>query len=167
VVKISGLIVFLFLSSSCAPGGNGEADRKTEFALAAVEDNILTTDYTALIEITSVSAEDIAEDSSATDDEDLVAVKYTARVLESYLGDEQKNIVFTEYVEKSEGLEDLSSGVLIVSLCKDKDGNYYLPDIGYELPAQDVLIEKSKEIEALINDKKASPRRDDDYACNP
>ena len=168
MVRIFGLFVFLFLSLSFACDADDEADRKTEFAVAVVEDNILTTDYTALVEITKVNAEDIAEDSAVKDDEDLLAVKYSAKVLESYLGNEQKNIEYTEYIEKSEGLEDLSSGVLIVSLCKDKDGNYYLPDIGYELPAQDLIVEKAREIKALIKDKKLSLRKNVyDYACDP
>jgi hypothetical protein len=167
-VRIFGLVVFLFLSSSFACDTIDEADRRTEFALAAVEDNILTTDYTALVEITKANAEEIAGGNAAEGDEELVAVKYTAKVLETFVGNAQKNIVFTEYVEKNEGLEDLSSGVLIVSLCKDKDGNYYLPDIGYELPAQNVIVEKAREIKALIKDKKLSLRKNNDnYACDP
>ena len=137
-MRIFGLVVFFILSSSFACDSTDEADSGTEFALAAVQDNILTTDYTALVEIEKTDTEDFAGDTPE-DEEELVAVKYTAKVLETFLGPEHRNIVFTEYVVKSEGLEDLSSGDLIVSLCKDTDGNYYLPDIGFEMEASDAL----------------------------
>ena len=167
-MRLFGLVVFLFLSFSCSPENDGEEDSKAEFALAAVEDNILTTDYTALVEIIKVNVEGIAEDSTAKNDEALVTVKYTARILESYLGQEQKTIEFREYVEKSEGLSGLSRGVLIVSLCKDKADNYYLPDIGYELPAQNVILERAKKIKRQIKDKKLTLHKDDaSYACVP
>jgi hypothetical protein len=166
-VRIFGLAVFLILSTSLACDSNDEVDSATEFALAAVQDNLLTTDYSALVEIEKTDTEVIAGDAPE-DEEALVAVKYTAKVLETFLGNELKNIVFTEYIVKSEGLEDLSSGTLIVSLCKDKDGNYYLPDIGFELPAHNVIIEKARKISTLIKDKKLTLHKDDEnYACNP
>ncbi len=166
-MKIFGLVVFLFLSLSCASENHGEENGKTDFALAAVEDNILTTDYTALVEITNVDIEDSAEGDIVKDEGDLVAIKYTARIFESYVGNDQKTIVFTEYIEKSGGFESVGQGALIVSLCKDKQGEYYLPDIGYELPAHDVIVEKAKEIKARIQSQKLSLRRkgDDSYVC--
>lgn len=167
MMKMAGIIFALSLAISCVSCTAGDGDSNTKLALAVVEDNILTTDYTALVEITQVKTLETMKDSAALGDQDLMAINYTAKILQSYQGKEQDNIEYTQYIEKSEGLEGLSSGVIVVSLCRDKEGTLYLPDIGYELPAEKVLIEKAQEIKTLLEAKQLSLRRNGDYACCP
>lgn len=162
-MKISTLILCFFCLSCTA----NDVDEQTRFALIAIQGNIVTTDFSALVEITSTTIKEPSKIEASMDKDELVAVNYSASVLESYLGKKVDVIVFTEYVEKSEGLDNLSQGKLIVSLCKENDGTYYLPDIGYELPPETALIEKAREIKILLIEKKLSLHRDkDNYACN-
>ena len=151
----------LLLSLFCLSCTAGDVDEQTEFALAAVHDNLLTTDLSALIEISGSSVEELP----SSEGEELVAVHYRARIIEVFQGKATDRIQFTEFREKQEGLEDLSQGRLIVSLCKDTDGSYYLPDIGYELPHDQALINKAREIKRLIQERKISLQHGDDYAC--
>lgn len=153
-MKRFAFIAILLLAFSCIAGENKS---KINFALNVIEENILTTDFTALLKVTKVTA---------ANKKKLVVVNYSADILESFAGGEVKNIIFTEYIEKDEKFNNTCGSVLIVSLCKDKNGNYYLPDIGYELPAEDVLLKKAREVKTLIHSKKLSMRKDQDsYAC--
>jgi hypothetical protein len=154
-------IIALLLSLFCLSCTAGDVDEQTAFALEAVQDNLLTTDLSALIEITGNSVEELP----SSEGEALLAIHYRARILETFLGDPPESIQYTAYQEKSEGLENLSEGRLIVSLCREPDGSYYLADIGYELPPDGALIKKAREIGRLINAKKLSLQRGDDYAC--
>ncbi len=163
---------FLFLSITMSIKVNGSTpvsdnDRRIDFALAAIEQNILTTDYTAQVEIIGRTIDENFKENVNPGNEDIVAVTYTAKILERYNGEKLNSLVFTEFVEKSEEFDEFKSGILIVSLCKDKQGEFYLPDLGYELPAKSVLIEKAKEIKILLNNKKLLLRQqDDNYACD-
>ncbi|MEN8178750.1 MAG: hypothetical protein ABFS39_09030 [Pseudomonadota bacterium] len=162
-MKIATLLLCLFCVSCTA----SDVDEQTNFALVAIQDNVVTTDFSALVEITSTSIKELSTTGSTMDNEKLLAVHYTARVLESFLGNKANTIVFTEYIDKNEGLDNLSEGKVIVSLCKESDGTYYLPDIGYELPPETALIEKAREIKMLIIKKKLVLHRDEkNYACN-
>ncbi len=160
-MKLLLLAVTLFCTACTAQ----DTDEPLAFALAAIHDNILSTDFSALVEITNAAVQD--HSSSTTDDhEALLVVIYKARVLESFLGNHADTILFTEYREKDEGLESLSEGKIIISLCKEHDGTYYLPDIGYEMPADSALLEKAREIKRLVKEKKLTSHRDtEDYAC--
>ncbi len=167
MMKLAGVFIALFLAISCVSCSGENEDSSAEFALAVVEDNILTTDYTALVEITRVRTSEAMQNSTAPGDQDLMAIIYTAKILQDFQGQAQEHIEYTHYVERSDGLEGLGSGVIIVSLCKDKQGAFYLPDVGYELPAEQDLIENAQEIKALLEAKQLSLRRNGDYACCP
>lgn len=163
-LTVNSFLAFSLICISCTVSEN---DRRIDFALAVIEDNILTTDYTAQVEIIDRSIDENFKENVSSGNEDIVAVIYTAKILERYNGEKLNRLVFTEFVEKSEEFNEFKSGILIVSLCKDKQGKFYLPDIGYELPAKSVLIEKAKEIKILLNNKKLLlHQQEDNYACN-
>lgn len=152
--------------SSCTGTAGGGREQQVEFAMAAVEDNILTTDYTALVEITGMRAKHGALRGNGSDDENLLRIDYAATVLETYLGEAIESIVFSRYEARQEGLEDAARGILIVSLCQDRDGRYYLPGVGYELPPEDVVVARARQTRARIAAGELSPIRDGGrYAC--
>lgn len=161
---IYSTLLLCFFCISCTASN---VDEQTKFALLAIQDNIVSTDFSALVEITSSSIKEPSKIEASMGNDELVAVNYSTSVLENYLGKKVNAIIFTQYVEKNEGLDNLSKGKLIVSLCTENDGTYYLPDIGYELPPEAALIEKAREIKMLLINKKLSLHRDENnYACN-
>ncbi len=161
-MRFSTLLLCLFCTACTA----SKVDERTKFALAAIQDNVVSTDFSALVEITSTSIKELSNTGSNVNKEKLLAIHYSARVLESFLGDKVDTIVFVEYAEKSEGLDNLSKGKLIVSLCKKSDGTYYLPDIGYELPPETALLDEARKIKMHIIRKEISLHRaDKNYAC--
>lgn len=152
--------------SSCAGAGGGGRERQVGFAVDAVEDNILTTDYTALMEITGTRAMHGAEDGEGTDDEVPLRIDYAASVLETYLGEAIETVVFSRYAERQEGLDDPARATLIVSLCRDRAGRYYLPGVGYELPPDHAVVARARQTRARIEAGELSLRRDGErYAC--
>ena len=165
-MKLFSVLVASFLTISCASNTIGGGDSRTEYALAVVEDNILTTDYSALVEITRVRTEEVGIDPEK-DGETLMAVIYTAKVLHIYQGESTGQIEYIQYTKRSEGPEGLSRGAQIVSLCRDRDGSLYLPDIGYELPAEQPLLDRAESVRAQLEARRLSLRRGADYACCP
>lgn len=151
----------MIVSTACTGPAGGAQQQRVEFAAAAVEDNMLATDYTALVEITSVRAKQVTQQ-----DERLLRIEYTATVLATYLGEERTEIVFSRYAEPQEGSEDPAGGKLVVSLCRDRDGSYYLPGVGYELPPDDAVVDRARQTKARITAGELSLRRDEaSYAC--
>ncbi len=151
----------MIVSTACTGPTGGAQQQRVEFAAAAVEDNMLATDYTALVEITSVRAKQVTQQ-----DERLLRIEYTATVLATYLGEERTEIVFSRYAEPQEGSEDPARGKLVVSLCRDRDGSYYLPGVGYELPPDDAVVDRARQTKARIAAGELSLRRDEaSYAC--
>ena len=117
-------------------------NERIQFAAEALEDNMLTTHRTALVEITGADVLQPPQEGDAPD-EDLIVVRYTARVLRDFAGDGPQVIEFVEYVDPAEGVEDVSKGKRIVSLCERRGGGYYLPDIGFEMLASEPLTDRA------------------------
>lgn len=152
--------------SSCTGTVGGGREQQVEFAVAAVEDNILSTDYTARVEITGLRAKHGALPGNGTDEETLLRIDYAATVLETYLGEAIETIVYSRYAARQEGLEDPARGTLIVSLCRDRDGRYYLPGVGYELPPEEAVVARARQTKARIAAGELSLLRDGGrYAC--
>ena len=126
---------------------NGAQDERIQFAAEALEDNLRATHRTALVEITGADVRQPPQEGDAPD-EDLIVVRYTARVLRDFAGDGPEVIEFVEYVDPAEGVEDVSKGKRIVSLCKRRGGGYYLPDIGFEMPASEPLTDRAASLSA-------------------
>jgi hypothetical protein len=160
-------VVVVAMLSSCTGTAGGGREQQVEFAVAAVEDNILTTDYTALVEITGTRAKRGALRGNGSDDENLLRIDYAATVLETYLGEEAiETIVFSRYAARQEGIEDAARDNLIVSLCRDRDGRYYLPGVGYELPPEDAVVARARQTRARVAAGELSLLRDAGrYAC--
>ena len=118
----------------------GAQDERILFAAEALEDNLRATHRTALVEITGADVLQPPQEGDAPD-EDLIVVRYTARVLRDFAGGGPEVIEFAEYVDPAEGVEDVSTGKRIVSLCERQGGGYYLPDIGFEMPASEPLTD--------------------------
>lgn len=160
-MRTFALALLVIVSTACAGPTGGAQQQQIEFAVAAVEDNMLATDYTALVEITGVRAIQVAQAS-----EEMLRIEYAATVLEAYLGEERTEIVFSRYSEPQEGSEDPARGKLVVSLCRDRDGSYYLPGVGYELPPDDAVVDRARQTKARIAAGELSLRRDEaSYAC--
>ncbi len=133
------LVLMLGLFIGCAQ----ETDPAEQFALDVLDDNFTTTDYSALVEITGFTVEADHEDLP----EDLDVIRYSARVLESYVGEEQSTIEFLRYIEAGDEPQGEQSVAQVVSLCRDENGELYIPDLGYELPAVKPILEKAREIQ--------------------
>ena len=165
-MRPAATIVVVLTLAACAGAGGSSGARQVEFAAAAAADNILTTDYTALVEITGVLLTPIAQADDGKHDEALVRVDYTAAVLETYLGEELETIIFSRYAARQDAREDPSRGKWIVSLCRDRDGSYYLPEVGYELPAHDAVLTVARQTRARIESHELPLRRNEgSYAC--
>ena len=146
--KFVALIVLLS-STACS----SETDIRTQFALDVLEDNMSTTDFTALVETQKMTIVEVSDNTALLISE-LVAVRYSAIVIETYIGKEAENITYTHYVEKGEEPEVMGNQSHIISLCQDENGDYYLPDIGYELPADRVTKKEAKRAQTRINNKR-------------
>jgi hypothetical protein len=150
-LRAAASIVVLATLAACAGPTRGAQQQRIEFAVETVEDNILATDYTALVEITGVLATPMARAGERNDDGAVLRIDYTAAVLETYRGDELETIVFARYAAGQEGLEDPSHGTVIVSLCRDRDGGYYLPEVGYELPPHEAVLSVARQTGARLD----------------
>jgi len=166
-LRTAATVVVLATLAACAAAG-GAQERQVEFAAAAAADNILTTDYSALVEISGVRVTPLARAEDESDQEALVRTDYSAAVLETYLGEEHATVVFSRYAATEDALEDPPRGTWIVSLCRDPDGSYYLPGVGYELPAHEAVVAVARQTRARLADRELSLRRDAaSYACLP
>lgn len=161
------IIVAVTLAACAGTTGTGR-DEQVEFAAESAADNILTTDYTALVEITGAQAKQAAQPDDGNDDEAVLRIDYTATVLETFLGEKLETIVFSRYAARQEGLEDPQRGTWIVSLCRDRDGTYYLPGVGYELPPDEAVLAVARQTSAQLAGGELSLRRSEGgYACLP
>jgi hypothetical protein len=167
-LRAAALIVLVATLAACAGPTRGAQQQRIEFAVEAVEDNILATDYSALVEITDARAMDASPPDEANDGEALVRIDYTAAVLETYRGEALETIAFSRYAARHEALEDPSRGTWIVSLCRDLDGSYYLPGVGYELPPHEAVLSVARQTTVRL-DRGELPLRSNEgsYACLP
>jgi hypothetical protein len=167
-LRAATTIVVVATLAACTGAGGGAQQQQVEFAAAAAADNILTTDYSALVEISGVRVTPLARAEDESDQEALVRTDYSAAVLETYLGEEHATVVFSRYAATEDALEDPPRGTWIVSLCRDPDGSYYLPGVGYELPAHEAVVAVARQTRARLADRELSLRRDAaSYACLP
>lgn len=136
-------LLLLALLAACAQ----KASQAEQFALEVIEENFRSTDFSARVEVTGYVVGVTAD--SADDPE---RVRYSARVLEVYAGDPLSTIEFDRYIESGDGPGDEPEGVnyttQIISLCRDNNGAWYLPDIGFELPDTSVLLDRARELGA-------------------
>ena len=167
-MRAATTIVVVATLAACTGAGGGAQERQVEFAAAAAADNILTTDYSALVEISGVRVTPLARAEDESDQEALVRTDYSAAVLETYLGEEHATVVFSRFAATEDALEDPPRGTWIVSLCRDRDGSYYLPGVGYELPAHETVVAVARQTRARLAGGELSLRRDAaSYACVP
>jgi hypothetical protein len=130
----SALPVILVIFLGCAAGRNMPDDSLSENLLLS---NLEETPYTAHVKTTSVEKnKEIRSDSGEIG---YVVFKVQAEVIETFKGDKKSTIeyfVMHEAPSKGPRLgEDL-----IASLNRSEEGEYYVPDNGYELPATKSLI---------------------------
>ena len=152
------LLVFLVvISTSCS----SQTDNRSQLAVNVLEDDMSSTDYTALVQITGMVVDNPPDNSS-----ELVAIGYSAQIMEVYVGRELEDIRFTRYVEKGEEPEATDDRIQIVSLCRDINGEYYLPDIGYELPPDEAIIRQARRSIAQASDTTSPGQKvDTSSAC--
>lgn len=132
------LLALLVLATACSK----KPDYREQLALEVIEENFQTTDFSALVEVTSY----VMHSSPELEAENLEAIYYSARVLDVFVGDERPEIEFVRYVEPGEDFADQDIGVEIISLCRDANGIYFVPDIGFELPAEKSLLNRAREL---------------------
>ena len=132
------LVALLALATACSP----KPESAEELALEVIEENFRTTDLSALVEVNSV----VMHSSPELDAEGLEAIYYSARVLEVFVGEKTPEIAFVRYVEPGEEPADQYISTEIISLCRDLNGVYFVPDIGFELPAEEVLLIRAREL---------------------
>lgn len=131
-------VALFALAAACSP----KPESSEALALEVIEENFRTTDLSALIEVTSF----VMHSSPELDAEGLEAIYYSARVLEVFVGEKVPEIEFVRYVEPGEDPADQEVGAGIISLCRDRGGIYFVPDIGFELPAEKVLLSRAREL---------------------
>lgn len=139
----AALVAFAVLGCSADPPPGEE--QRTRLALAALEDNIATTDYSARVDVTGSRVRDT--DLPSTGNDDMLAIEYSAAVLETYRGASHDRIRYLQLTDADDAFEGRTRGEVIVSLCRGAaGGGFYLPEIGYELPAAPALIERAREL---------------------
>lgn len=106
--------------------------------------NLGATDLTALVEV--VGAE------SRPPREGLNVVAYSARVLETFVGAERERLEYLAYLEPDDQPGKTSRQRLIVSVCRDVDGTYYLPGVGYQVPADAEALAVARNWRAASSD---------------
>ncbi len=99
--------------------------------------SILNTPYTAMISHTQVT-----KLNSNPDEGDMYVLN--AKVLESILGKTLEKISYKIFVEFGEAVI-LNNEPVIISLC-EKDGEYYWPGVGAEMPASTELLELAHQV---------------------
>ncbi len=99
------------------------------------------TQYTALIEITSVESIDLA-DSDTSDDFAEQKLIFVAKVHDTFRGTETKNLTYIMYIETGESIE-YPQGPFIINLCHSNEG-FYWPGMGTHFSADKKLIELAK-----------------------
>ena len=97
-------------------------------AAVALEENVQSTDYTARVEVV-----DVRHSGEPEPGQQFVEVIVTARVIDTYRGEELERIDYRDAVEHNESLSGQAGRRLIVSLCRATDGSYYIPEIGFAL----------------------------------
>lgn len=143
-MRFSALLAALLLGA-CSAAPHAWHSPHNEFALAALADNIAATDLSARVRVTGHR---VRTDSTAlSGSEEVLVVEQTAEVVETYRGAELEQLTYLQFIDRQEGLEGFGPGEVIVSLCHDDQaGHYYLPDIGFEVPAAAELIERAQAI---------------------
>jgi hypothetical protein len=142
-MRLRWAAVLLVLLAACSQ----RASQAEQFALEVIEENFRSTDFSARVEVTGYVIEAAADSA-----DDLERVRYSARVLEVFAGDQLSAIEFVRYIEPGDEPGDEQEGehstTQIISLCRDKSGAWYLPDIGFELPDSSVLLDRARELGA-------------------
>lgn len=107
---------------------------RTQRIISALEENVEDTDLTVKVRIGKISLNDTAEP-------DLEVVTFESEVLDVLKGSLDGNaITFQRYIEAGEGTIRKVGDLLIVSLCRDDEGIFYLPDVGYDFLLSDEML---------------------------
>lgn len=143
-------LVAALLACGCSPDSADDIPQRELIALEALQENTVSTHLTALVEINDAFVDDPGMLVISHSDEDPLTVRYKATLVENYVGDGPDALEFTGYVQKSEGVNKPDVGIRIISLCMDNDGGYYLPDIGFQLPATTRLMQRAQELKTQL-----------------
>ena len=143
--RLVGLFVVTLIVVSSIQGCGGES-YPSAYHKEILAENMLATDYSGLVEIVDQRIRQQAALVENGDSADLMEIVYTARVVETFYGQSGEEIEFSRYQRRDETPAEDGLVSRIVSLCIDQDGRLYLPDVGYEFPVDEVLVDTARAI---------------------
>lgn len=138
--------IVLLVLSACASGdlSSGQSKEteltpvgstKLKYLLEALPHNMAVTQLTAHVKIDKVMPVGLSDQEVGS------AIDYHVNVLEVYQGEYTKSMLsYRRYVELGDVTAQERGDLLIVSLCIDGKGHYYLPDIGFDMTASTEVL---------------------------
>ncbi len=148
------LLIAIIFASACSAHKQQNTISENEFIFqsGAIAESITNTPYSALIRITSVKVIDLP-DADKSDDFAEQKLIYNADVIETYRGEETKNISYMMRVEKGEK-PNFPKTPFIITLCKSKEG-FYWPGVGANFSADNRLRALAKKTAKQTDDQQS------------